>query len=269
LKRGRVLALLVVGAAGYVGGNWHALTLRGAGLPAATTLSPAENVALRFPEAPTGTVVVADAAGDVPTEGTSSISPTSSAMAFGGAQLALLSPEPMTGSAAAAVQPEPPAAMPVPDQVAALPVPGVRPVPRPMPVAPPPRADLRPKPALAPHAELKMPGDAGSRHANRQSFVLNDAQIASIKGRLHLTPDQERMWPSVEAALRSIAYAKAHDATRRGAAAAIASLDPDSVEVQGLKSAAVPLILSFSDEQKNEVRSLAHVMGLDQLAAQF
>jgi hypothetical protein len=39
--------------------------------------------------------------------------------------------------------------------------------------------------------------------------------------------------------------------------------------VQGLQSAAVPLIMSFSPEQKEEVRSLAHVMGLDQLAAQF
>ena len=40
-------------------------------------------------------------------------------------------------------------------------------------------------------------------------------------------------------------------------------------EVQGLKSAAMPLIMSFNDEQKDEVRSLAHVMGLDQLASQF
>jgi hypothetical protein len=39
--------------------------------------------------------------------------------------------------------------------------------------------------------------------------------------------------------------------------------------VQGLKSAAIPLIMSFNAEQKDEVRSLAHVMGLDQLASQF
>jgi hypothetical protein len=77
------------------------------------------------------------------------------------------------------------------------------------------------------------------------------------------------MWPSVEAALRSIAYAKARDANQRGAAVVVASLDPDSAEVQDLKSAAVPLIMSFSDEQKNEVRNLAHVMGLDRLASEF
>ena len=32
--------------------------------------------------------------------------------------------------------------------------------------------------------------------------------------------------------------------------------------MQGLKSAAVPLILSFNAEQKDEVRNIAHVMGL-------
>jgi hypothetical protein len=39
--------------------------------------------------------------------------------------------------------------------------------------------------------------------------------------------------------------------------------------VQDLKSAATPLILSFNEEQKEQVRSIAHVMGLDQLASQF
>ena len=47
------------------------------------------------------------------------------------------------------------------------------------------------------------------------------------------------------------------------------TLDPNSAAVQDLKSAAVPLIMSFDDDQKNEVRSLAHVMGLDKLASQF
>jgi hypothetical protein len=39
--------------------------------------------------------------------------------------------------------------------------------------------------------------------------------------------------------------------------------------VQGLKSAAIPLLMSFNSEQKDEVRNIAHVMGLDQLASQF
>jgi hypothetical protein len=98
----------------------------------------------------------------------------------------------------------------------------------------------------------------------RPGYLLNDAQIASIKQRLHLTPDQEQMWPAVEAALRNMAYTHTQPARRT---AQTAEVDPNAV--QGLKSAAVPLILSFNAEQKDEVRNLVHVMGLDQLASQF
>ena len=247
-KRGRVATILLVGTAGYLLGNWHALSSRSA--DPSSALSPAQSVALRFPEVQTDAAVA-----DTVSATASTISATSptSATVFGGAQLALLSPEPMVGRVAA--QPEP--------HVAVAPAPAT--------AAPQPRADteIKSPPAVQRRSELKSLTESAVRHANRPGFVLNDAQIASIKGRLHLTPDQERMWPSVEAALRSIAYAKARDANQRGAAAVVASLDPDSAEVQDLKSAAFPLILSFSDEQKNEVRSLAHVMGLDRLASEF
>jgi hypothetical protein len=101
--------------------------------------------------------------------------------------------------------------------------------------------------------------------------VLNDAQIASIKDRLQLTSEQERMWPAVEAALRKISYTK--DAVALGRSAPdgdhIAYIDLDSPEVQRLKSVALPLIMHLSADQKHEVRSLAHVMGLDGVAALF
>jgi len=96
--------------------------------------------------------------------------------------------------------------------------------------------------------------------------MLDDAQIASIRRRLHLTPDQERMWPSVEAALRTIGSEKEREARAGSTPRAI---DPDSPEVQDLKSAAIPLLMSFSDEQKDEVRNLARGMGLNQLASEF
>ena|ERR1700687_3791464 len=122
----------------------------------------------------------------------------------------------------------------------------------------------------APRAVAK-PSAAPARPlaASRPGYILDDAQIASIKERLHLTPDQESMWPAVEAALRNMAYKRAQQATARGAARNVQAAAVDPEAVQGLKSAAVPLIMSFNDEQKEEVRSLAHVMGLDQLAAQF
>lgn len=133
--------------------------------------------------------------------------------------------------------------------------------------APIPVAAPTPPPAVHHHAP-KPPAAHVQRAANRPGYVLNEAQIASIKRRLNLTPDQERMWPAVEGALRNIAYVKSpgrsHPARTQSA-----SVDPNSPEVQGLKSAAFPLLMSFSAEQKNEVRTLVHLMGLDQLAQQF
>ena len=127
-------------------------------------------------------------------------------------------------------------------------------------------ADLAPRRAAVAAAKASA---ARPPVASRAGYILDDAQIASIKTRLHLTPDQERMWPAVEAALRNMAYKGTQQAAARSPArnAQAAAVDPEAVE--GLKSAAVPLIMSFSSEQKEEVRSLAHVMGLDQLASQF
>jgi hypothetical protein len=98
----------------------------------------------------------------------------------------------------------------------------------------------------------------------RPGAVLNDAQIASIKRRLNLTPDQERMWPSVEVALRNLSYKKGHDATH-----AVASIDPASPDVQNLKSAAMPLVMSFSGDQMRELQSISRVAGLDKLVPNF
>ena len=129
-------------------------------------------------------------------------------------------------------------------------------------------ADPTPRPAAA-AAVKALAAPVRPPAASRAGYILDDAQIASIKTRLHLTLDQERMWPAVEAALRNMAYKRAQQTAARGAARNLpaAAVDPEAVE--GLKSAAVPLIMSFSSEQKEEVRSLAHVMGLDQLASQF
>ena len=107
----------------------------------------------------------------------------------------------------------------------------------------------------------------------RSSNVLNDAQIASIKKRLNLTAEQEKMWPAVEAALRKIVYTKnAMDPQGHAAQAAgmrMVYIDPDSTEIRQLKSAALPLIMRLNDEQKREVKMLAYVMGLESVASQF
>jgi zinc resistance-associated protein len=230
---------------GYVIGAWHVTALRSAG-----SSSAAEAVALRFPQewsaAPPAITLAA----------LKSLS----------ADAGLFSPVPMvlpSQPQSIAEQPalEKTSAPSDPHMVQTASLDSVG-----LPVAAAAEGLARP----APRAVAK-PSAAPARPlaASRPGYILDDAQIASIKERLHLTQDQERMWPAVEAALRNMAYKRAQQAAVRGAARNVQAAAVDPEAVQGLKSAAVPLIMSFNDEQKEEVRSLAHVMGLDQLAAQF
>ena len=123
--------------------------------------------------------------------------------------------------------------------------------------------------------EQAQPGQARIQahrlSADRPRSLLNDAQIASIKARLKLTPEQERMWPAVEAALRNISYEKGAFVRTRSARDADRNvyIDFDGREVQQLKAVALPLIMRFSEDQKREVKLLAHVMGLDGIADSF
>lgn len=96
--------------------------------------------------------------------------------------------------------------------------------------------------------------------------LLSDAQIAGVKERLRLSSDQEYYWPAVETALRAV--------VRRIQAARLSNpntgsmpIDPDSNEVQQLKSAAMPLLFQLREDQKDEVRKLARVIGLEKVAA--
>ncbi|MGA7804422.1 hypothetical protein [Bradyrhizobium sp.] len=97
--------------------------------------------------------------------------------------------------------------------------------------------------------------------------LLSDAQIATIKERLKLSSSQESYWPAVEVALRQVAR-KIH-ATRQTHpnATGAPQIDPDSEEVQQLKSAAMPLLFQLREDQKDEVRKLARIIGLDKVAS--
>jgi hypothetical protein len=138
--------------------------------------------------------------------------------------------------------------------------------------APAPGAARRAPPAQV-AAAAKPAVVASDRINTRPQAVLNDAQIASIKQRLNLTPEQEHMWPSVEAALRNLAYPKNVHASRktggRDIAGQVAAIDPGSEDVQHLKSAAFPLIMSFNDVQMRELQTLTHVAGLEKLVPKF
>jgi hypothetical protein len=108
-----------------------------------------------------------------------------------------------------------------------------------------------------------------AKPAPQKSYaLLSDAQIAGIKERLRLSSSQEYYWPAVETALRAIAR-KIH-ATRQADPKAVGvPIDPDAEEVQQLKSAAMPLLFQLREDQKQEVRTLARIIGLEKVAAQI
>lgn len=246
-KRGRLLSLVAACGLGYLIGALHLATVREVG-----DSSAAQAVALRFPKEWTA-------------------SPAITLAAVKNADADLLRPVPMAPASQMEASADPPGI----DRVTQGPG-TLAPVPRAVQtasldsVAAP--TGNAPDPAPRPVAGEVAKASATRAHAaaaNRAGYILDDAQIASIKARLHLTPDQERMWPAVEAALRNMAYKRTQQAAAHGAARNMQAAAVDPQAVDGLRSAAVPLIMSFSSEQKEEVRNLAHVMGLDQLASQF
>jgi hypothetical protein len=107
------------------------------------------------------------------------------------------------------------------------------------------------------------------RATARSPNVLNDAMIASIRKRLNLTAEQQKLWPAVEAALRKIVYTPAAMSPQGRGQGGGAYIDPASAEVRELKSAAIPLLMRLTNEQKSEVKKLAYIMGLEAVVSQF
>jgi hypothetical protein len=126
-------------------------------------------------------------------------------------------------------------------------------------------------PMAEPQAQVAPPKPkAAIKPALQKAYtLLSDEQIAGIKERLRLSTDQESYWPAVETALRAVAR-KIH-ASRRGdqRPGGVPPIDPDAAEVQQLKSAAMPLLFQLREDQKQEVRSLARLIGLEKVAAQI
>jgi hypothetical protein len=269
LMGGRAFPIVLAGMIGYLIGGWHPTALQSQNLSAAQ-LSAAQSVALRFPQRWDRAAPAANDAEVAPPAGVLNASaPIAAANRADDPRFALLNPEPMVPpvpqATLQAVAQNPAAQARV--QLASAETSAAPPMAN---AAEPMRSPKMSALAAAPPHVNRAPAAPRRAVMNRPGFMLDDAQIASIKERLHLTPEQEQMWPAVEAALRNIAYTHAQQAHRRGIsgdAMPVADIDPQSVE--GLKSAAVPLIMSFDEEQKQQVRDLAHVMGLDQLASQF
>jgi hypothetical protein len=233
IGKGVVACLAILGGAG-LGGLAAGLNARLAVLPqpspavlaAVAEMAPSETVNLRFPADWSDTAT--EAAPQVVMAAMASAqkgdaTPRRMVLASADSGMVLLSPRPTY-----------PVTAEVPDAVE-------------------PPAKPKPQQAAAPAPKPKPP---------RSNAVLNDAQIASIKRRLNLTPDQERYWPAVEAELRKMEYAK-----RAAGGSRTASVDMSKVNVEGLKSAGYPLVMSFSDDQRRELKSLAHLLGLESAMA--
>jgi hypothetical protein len=147
-------------------------------------------------------------------------------------------------------------ALKIPD---AAPLPAIEPKPTAAAVA----AVPTPKPAEKPKHLLPPPPPAPVAQSN----PLDDGQISGLKGRLRLTSDQVEYWPAVEAALRDVVRTQLRG-SKHGLGAKLA-IDVNAPEVQKLIWAAMPLLMRLRDDQKNEVRKLARVIGLEQVASQI
>jgi hypothetical protein len=100
------------------------------------------------------------------------------------------------------------------------------------------------------------------------SNMLDDGAIAGLKTRLRLTDDQMEYWPAVESALRDVARTQLRHTSKQAQTGKV-NIDVNSPEVQKLIWAATPLLMRLRAEQKSEVRKLARIMGLEQVASQI
>jgi hypothetical protein len=142
------------------------------------------------------------------------------------------------------------------------------------------------KAALAGAVALAITGSTGAfaqapaiqanyRVASHGSSGELESGIARFKSALRLTPDQEKHWPRVEAALRSLVRAsdQAEGAESRGMLRRIGSRATEmalsAASMKRLISAAQPLMQTLDGEQKSKAIQIARAMGFGGVAARF
>jgi hypothetical protein len=122
----------------------------------------------------------------------------------------------------------------------------------------------------------EITGTTGARYTiQSQGNGEVDSKIARAKAVLRLTPDQERHWPRVEAALREVAQRRnnveqasaGNIIYRIGARAGDMALNASSI--RKLVSAAQPLIKVLDEDQKRDAMRMARAMGLNSVAERF
>ncbi len=89
------------------------------------------------------------------------------------------------------------------------------------------------------------------------NILLNEAQITSIRERLQLNAEQQRLWPDAENALRQLVTQLYRAQKSRNASA------PDDAEIANIKAKAAPFLASLTNRQRNDIRLLAGIAGID------
>jgi zinc resistance-associated protein len=103
--------------------------------------------------------------------------------------------------------------------------------------------------------------------------AFTDARIAALKAGLELTPDQQKNWPALETALRSVAQLRIDRIKAREAAAQQPQASPfdrlarradnmskASAALKQVADAGAPLYASLDDAQKARFTILAHML---------
>jgi hypothetical protein len=115
-------------------------------------------------------------------------------------------------------------------------------------------------------------------HINMMRFnsddmaAFTDARIAAVKAGLRLTPDQEKLWPPVEAAVRDLAKLRADriEARRNGPPPEdlmarlhqrADAMNAGAVAFKRAVDAADPLYKTLDDNQKRRLAALTHMGG--------
>lgn len=135
---------------------------------------------------------------------------------------------------------------------------------------PMPNASAHEAPAVTEVPTVEVPAKPKVLAKPQKAYsLLSDGQIAGIRDRLKLSSSQEYYWPSVETALRNVARKIQANKLSNPNAPPGSQIDPNCDEVQQLKSAAMPLLFQLRDDQKEEVRKLARLIGLEKVAQQI
>jgi len=125
----------------------------------------------------------------------------------------------------------------------------------------------RPEPPPRPSVEVKKSSVVPELHtappAPRYHGVLTAGEIARIKYNLRLTPDQERAWPPVEAALGEMGRQQI-TLIRHGQEPRIS---PSDWPPGRLYAVAGPLLQTLRPDQKEVVRRLCRTLGFDGVAS--